>query len=158
MKIILTCIFVISLIYGNESEKFFWDEVKNSSDIEMLKTYKKQYPHGIFEKLADIKIRRLQRAAEADEDKDTNEIPLWIKGTTKYKFYGIGKANKHFKGKHYQENLAKSRAKRKLQKLFDNNNLSNETMEEYNRLEEKKKYVDKKGRIYILLFIDNYNL
>jgi len=145
-------------MYGNESEKFFWDEVKNSSDIEMLKSYKKQYPHGIFEKLADIKIKRLQRVAETNEDKDTNEIPLWIKGTTKYKFYGIGKANKHFKGKHYQENLAKSRAKRKLQKLFDKNNLSNETMEEYNRLQEKKKYVDKKGRIYILLYIDNYNI
>jgi len=158
MKIILTCIFLFSLIYGNESEKFFWDEVKNSSDIEMLKSYKKQYPHGIFEKLADIKIKRLQRATETDEDKDINEIPLWIKGTTKYKFYGIGKANKHFKGKHYQENLAKSRAKRKLQKLFDNNSLSNETMEEYNRLLEKKKYVDKKGRIYILLYIDNYNI
>jgi len=158
MKMILTCLFVVSLMYGNESEKFFWDEVKNSSDIEMLKSYKKQYPHGIFEKLADIKIKRLQRVAETNEDKDTNEIPLWIKGTTKYKFYGIGKANKHFKGKHYQENLAKSRAKRKLQKLFDKNNLSNETMEEYNRLQEKKKYVDKKGRIYILLYIDNYNI
>ena len=158
MKMILTCLFVVSLMYGNESEKFFWDEVKNSSDIEMLKSYKKQYPHGIFEKLADIKIKRLQRVAETNEDKDTNEIPLWIKGTTKYKFYGIGKANKHFKGKHYQENLAKSRAKRKLQKLFDKNNLSNETIEEYNRLQEKKKYVDKKGRIYILLYIDNYNI
>ena len=158
MKMILTCLFVVSLMYGNESEKFFWDEVKNSSDIEMLKSYKKQYPHGIFEKLADIKIKRLQRVSETDEDKDTNEIPLWIKGTTKYKFYGIGKANKHFKGKDYQENLAKSRAKRKLQKLFDNNNLSNETMEEYNRLQEKKKYIDKKGRIYILLYIDNYNI
>jgi len=158
MKIILTCIFLFSLIYGNESEKFFWDEVKNSSDIEMLKSYKKQYPHGIFEKLADIKIKRLQKAVETDEDKDTNKIPLWIKGTSKYKFYGMGKANKHFKGKHYQENLAKSRAKRKLQKLFDNNSLSNETMEEYNRLLEKKKYVDKKGRIYILFYIDNYNI
>ena len=60
MKIVITLIFLFSLIYGNESEKFFWDEVKNSADIEMLKSYKKQYPHGIFEKLADIKIKRLK--------------------------------------------------------------------------------------------------
>ena len=158
MKIVLTVIFLLSLVYANESEKYFWDEVKNSSDIEMLKSYKKQYPHGIFEKLADIKIKRLQRETESTNEKDTNEITNWIKGTSKYKFYGIGKANKHFKGKHYQENLARSRAKRKLQKLYDKNNLSNETIAEYNSLEEKKQYIDKKGRIYILIYIDNYNI
>jgi len=158
MKMILTLMFLLSLIYGNESEKFFWDEVKNSSDIEMLKSYKKQYPHGIFEKLADIKIRRLQRDNETVKNQDINEIPLWIKGTTDYDFYGVGKANKHFKGKDYQENLARSRANRKLQKLFDKNDLTNETMQEYKRIIEKKKYIDTKGRIYILLYIDNYNL
>ena len=158
MKIIFICTFLCTLVFGNELEKYFWDEVKNSSDIEMLKSYKKQYPQGVFERLADIKIKRLQKNKEKDDKKNINKIPVWIKGTAKYKYYGIGKANKHFKGKYYQENLAKSRAKRKLQKLFDQNNLTNEMMEEYYSLQEKKKYVDHKGRVYILIYIDDYNI
>ncbi len=154
MKIVITLIFLFSLIYGHESEKFFWDEVKNSADIEMLKSYKKQYPHGIFEKLADIKIKRLKINNGSVEDKDINEIPLWIKGSTNYKFYGLGKANKHFKGRHYQENLARSRAQRELFNLFSHRKLSNATIGEYKELIEQKKYKDKKGRIYILLYVD----
>ena len=155
MKIAIIFIFLFSLMNGSESEKFFWDEVKNSSDIEMLKSYKKQYPHGIFEKLADIKIKRLQKNEDVIENKDINEIPQWIKGTIKYRFYGIGKANKHFKGKHYQENLARNRAQRELYDLFNEASLSNNIIDEYNTLIEKKQYVDKKGRIYILLYVDN---
>lgn len=158
MKILYTIILLFSLVNANESEKFFWDEVKNSSDIELLKSYKKQYPHGIFEKIADIKIKRLLKNERINETEDENITPHWIKGTSKYKFYGIGKANEHFKGKHYQENLARNRAERKLLKSFENEKLSNKTIEEYNDLIEKKKYVNKKGRIYILLYIDNYNL
>jgi len=156
MKIMLIIILVCSLLNANESEKYFWDEVKDSSDIEMLKSYIKQYPHGVFEKIAEIKIKRLEKRSKPIED--INEIPYWIKGTSEYKFYGIGKANKHFKGKHYQENLARNRARSELQTLFVNQKLSNETIDEYNKYIEKKKYVDKKGRIYILLYIDNYNI
>jgi len=156
MKKLIVIIFFLTLLNGSESEKFFWDEVKNSSDIELLKSYKKQYPNGIFEKIADIKIKRLLKTKVLN--KDDNSIPHWIKGTLEYKFYGIGKANKHFKGKHYQENLSRNRAERALQKLFDDQHLKNETIEEYYRLIEQKRYVDEKGRIYILLYIDNYNL
>ena len=147
---------MFSIMNANESEKFFWDEVKDSSDVELLKLYKKQYPNGTFEKIADLKIKRLVKSGKTNNDKDG--IPTWLKGTTEYKFYGVGKANKHFKGKHYQENLARNRARSELQTLFVNQKLSNETIDEYNKYIEKKKYVDKKGRIYILLYIDNYNI
>jgi hypothetical protein len=156
MKNIIISLLLFSFIYADDSEKQYWDEVKYSSDVELLKSYKKQYPHGIFEKIADIKIKRLQKIDTASQDKDV--IPNWLKGTSEYKFYGVGKANKHFKGKHYQENLSRNRARRELQSLFEDNNLENETMNKYNTLIEEKKYVNKKGRIYILLYIDNYNI
>ena len=152
MRIFLGTILLFLVLNANESEKFFWDEVKNSSDIELLNSYKKQYPNGTFEKIADIKIKRLSKNKTINED--ANSIPMWTKGTSKYQFYGIGKANKHFKGKHYQENLARNRAERKLFNLFNEKNLSNDIIEEYNTLIEKKQYTDNKGRIYILLYID----
>ena len=157
MKIVLILLSLYGFMYASKAERLFWDEVKNSADIELLKLYKEQYPHGIFEKLADIKIKRLIKSNQNDE-LDENSIPLWINGTAEYKFYGVGKANKHFKGKHYQENLARSRARKELQKLFDNKRLKNKKMEEYGYLIETKMYVDQKERIYILLYIDNINL
>lgn len=156
MKIFIITIILLSSIIAKSPEKQYWDEVKNSADIELLKSYKEQYPHGVFEKLADIKIKRLKKGTVNDEDE--NLIPLWIKGKVDYRFYGVGKANKHFKGKHYQENLARSRARRDLQKLFDGNNLTNKTIDEFNTFVETKKYIDERGRIYILLYIDNTNI
>jgi len=155
MKSLLIVLLFCTYLYSNESEKQYWDEVKNSSDIELLKSYKKQYPNGVFEKIADIKIKRLLKSnIEINKDEDFS----WIKGNVSYKFFGIGKANKHFKGKHYQENLARSRAKRELMSLFNDYNLSNKQIAKYNNLLEIKKYTNKKGRIYILVYIDNYNL
>ena len=155
MKNFILFILLISFAYADESEKQYWDEVKNSSDIELLKSYKEQYPHGVFEKIANIKIKRLLKSNKKEEDDNSND---WIKGTSLYKFYGIGKANSHFKGKHYQENLAKSRAMKKLMKLYKAHSLSQEMISQYNSLIEIKKYTDERGRIYLLLYIDNYNL
>lgn len=61
-KLIFTFLFICTSLFANESEKFFWDEVKESSDIELLKLYKKKYPNGLFEEIADIKIKRLKKA------------------------------------------------------------------------------------------------
>ncbi len=158
MKIVLILCLLLSFVFADKSEKLFWDEVKNSSDIELLKLYKQQYPHGVFEKLADLKIKRLLKSNQSDNQIDENVIPLWIKGNVEYRFFGLGKANKHFKGKHYQENLARSRARRNLQKLYDDKHLTNEQMDEYNSLIETKIYTDKNERIYILLYIDNLNI
>ncbi|MGB5867479.1 MAG: hypothetical protein WBG69_06385 [Arcobacteraceae bacterium] len=156
-SLLILCLFY-GFVYGQKEEKLFWDEVKNSSDVELLKLYKKQYPHGIFEKLADIKIKRLLQNNHNDEEIEENSIPSWIKGSVEYRFFGLGNATKHFKGKHYQENLARSRARRNLQDLFDEKHLSNEKMDEYNSLIETKTYTDEKGRIYIMLYIDNVNI
>jgi hypothetical protein len=145
------------MLFSNEAELLFWDEVKDRSDVELLKLYKKQYPNGIFESLADIKIKRLNKANMVEEEEPT--IPLWIKGkTTDYEFYGVGKSNKHFKGKDYQENLARSRARRELQKKLDSTDLTQEKMHDYFQLIQTKKYTDERERIYILLYIDNYDL
>jgi hypothetical protein len=157
-KIIFVLTLLITIVFANEAELLFWDEVKDSSDVELLKLYKKQYPHGTFESLADIKIKRLMKSNIVEEE-NPNLIPSWIKGySVDYEYYGVGKANTHFKGKHYQENLAKSRAKKELQNKLDNTDLSQKKMYEYLQLVQTKKYVDEKGRIYILLYIDNYDL
>jgi hypothetical protein len=156
---IIQLIFVslVSNIYANDADKMFWDEIKNSNDIQLLELYKKNYPEGIFRSLANIKIKRLKKANRIKVTK--NKIPIWLKGDCKYyKYYGVGKANKHFKGKDYQENLARNRARRDLQDKFDNDKLLNKQIFNYNKLIESEKYIDKKGRIYILLFIDNDNL
>jgi hypothetical protein len=158
MKIILIIFVLFGFVYAEKSEKLFWDEVKNSADIELLKLYKQQYPHGIFERLADIKIKRLYKSNKISEIEDPNAIPLWIKGNVEYRLYGLGNANKHFKGKYYQENVARSRARKNLQYMYDDKKLSNELMNEYNEVLETKEYVDDDGRIYILVYIDNINI
>jgi len=156
-KIIFILTLFISLLFSNEGELVFWDQVKDSSDIELLKLYKQQYPHGVFESLADIKIKRLKQANSIKDEEPT--IPLWITGkTSDYEYYGIGKSNKHFKGKYYQENVARSRARKNLQKKFDTADLTQEKIYEYSQLIQTKKYIDPKERIYILLYIDNYDL
>jgi len=156
-KIIFILTVLVTMLFSNEAELLFWDEVKDSSDVELLKLYKKQYPHGIFESLADIKIKRLTKSNVIEEEEPA--IPLWIKGkTSEYEYYGVGKSNKHFKGKDYQENLARSRARRNLQKKLDSTDLTQEKMYEYFKLIQTKKYIDDRDRIYILLYIDNYDL
>jgi len=155
MRKFILSLLILSSIYADKSEKNYWDEVKNSSDIELLKSYKKQYPHGTFEKIADIKIKRLQKTELFNEEDKTNN---WVNGKVQYQFYGIGKANKHYKGIHYQENLARSRANKKLMKLYNVKNLTNKKIIEYNRLIETKQYIDERGRLYMLLYLDNYNI
>jgi len=82
--------------------------------------------------------------------------PYWINGhSSKYKFYGVGSANNTLKGKHYQENRARSIAKIELQKRYDRYELSNDTMFRYNKQLKTKKYLDKKsGIIYIIIYLD----
>lgn len=156
-KIILAMNLLISILFSNEGELQFWDQVKDSSDIELLKLYKQQYPHGVFEPLADIKIKRLNHANTKKDD--VNTIPQWISGkTADYEYYGIGKSNKHFKGKYYQENLARSRARKNIQKKFDTADLTQKEIYNYTKLIQEKRYTDTKERIYILLYIDNYDL
>ena len=152
----LIILLLVSALFAKNPEKQYWDEVKNSADIELLKSYKEQYPHGVFEKLADIKIKRLIKASINIEE-DENSIPLWIKGKVDYRLYGIGKANKHYKGETYQKNLATKRARRALNQSYDRERLTNKEIVEYNSLVEKKVYLDRNKRVYILLYIDNIN-
>jgi len=153
--IFIISIFITTLI-ANESESLFWDEVKNTNDLELLQLYKSKYPNGIFESLADIKINRIKKANRPTLEK--NGIPTWLKGNlTEYRYFGVGKANKHFKGKHYQENLARSRAKEDLMSRLNSSELKQEEMYDILKLIEEAKYINKNDRIYILLYIDDQN-
>jgi len=157
-KIILIVALLVTTLFASKGELLFWKEVKNSNDVELLKLYKKQYPQGIFKPLADIKIKRLMKA-RIKKDKNPDAIPLWIKGDNiDYKYFGVGNATVHFKGKEYQEYLAKKRAKRELKSKLDDAGLSEKKKYEYLQLMQTKKYVNKRKRIYILLYIDNYDL
>ena len=153
MKKVLFLLFIVIYLFGNENESLFWNEVKDTNDIQLLKLYKTKYPNGIFESLADLKIKRLKKVNKPELSKDG--IPVWLKGKLPtYKYYGVGKANKHFKGKYYQENLATSRARRELQEKLDNSTMKQEEMYEYIKLIKMEKYINKSERIYILLYID----
>ncbi len=157
MRKLFIILLLISSLFADRAEKLFWDEVKDTNDVEMLKLYKKRYPNGVFEPLADLKIDRLEKTEKPK--RDSNGIPVWLKGADSYyKYYGIGRANVHSKGIYYQENRARSRAKIELIKRFDKAGLSNEKMFDYIEKMETDKYVDNRGRIYILLYIDNYDL
>ncbi|MEA3353802.1 MAG: hypothetical protein U9Q33_08315 [Campylobacterota bacterium] len=154
MRQFLLIFVAVTFLFGSKSEKMFWDEVKDTNDIELLRLYQKRYPNGIFESLAKIKIDRLKKANK--DQKDINTIPNWLKGYTEdYKYYGVGKANKHFKGTQYQSSLANKRAKRKLMKKFKENRLTEKEIEEYLKLVEIKEYKDDKQRIYILHYIED---
>jgi len=156
IKLIIALFLSISL-FANEAEKFFWDEVKNTNDIELLKLYKKKYPKGVFKELADIKIKRLKKINKPKEDHQG--IPTWLKGKNiKYKYFGVGKANVHFKGKEYQEKLAKKRARRKLNNKFEEYKLSQKIIYDYEEYIEQKKYINQDKKIYILLYISHDNL
>ena len=156
-KLLLLLTLLSISLFANKAEKLFWDEVKSTNDIEMLKLYKKKYPSGIFESLADLKIERLKKAEKPKRDIDG--IPIWLKDAKDYyRFFGIGRANLHSKGKHYQENQARRRAKIELINKFTNTGLSNEKMFDYIEKMQSDKYIDNRGRIYILLYIDNDDL
>ncbi|MEA3512735.1 MAG: hypothetical protein U9R37_03945 [Campylobacterota bacterium] len=155
MKVLIFLITIFALtVMANESESLFWNEVKDTNDLELLKLYKKKYPNGIFEPLADIKINRINKSNKKELKKDG--IPTWLKGNvTQYRYYGVGKANQHFKGKHYQENLARGRAKKELMIKLEKDNLRQEELEIILNDIEEEKYINKKNRIYILLYIDS---
>lgn len=158
MKKFLIILLLCGFAYGNnKAEKMFWDEVKDTNDIELLKLYKKRYPNGLFESLADIKIQRLKKVNVKSNDNEI--IPSWLKGyTSDYKFYGVGKANKHFKGEAYQRTLATKRAQRELDYKFKQYKLTEKQINEYSEYISNQEYKDKNDRIYILLYIDNENL
>ena len=131
-KVLLICLVVINLIADDcDREELFWEEIKNSRDIKDFKYYNKRYPNGIYEYISNKNIKQLRQSNNTTQL--IKQRPLWIKGYSEnYKFYGVGKANKHFKGKDYQENLARNRARKKLQYKFDKSSLTNHQMFKYN--------------------------
>ncbi len=156
MKNIIFIILLSCTLFSSEEEISFWDNVKDSSDIELLQLYKKKYPNGTFESIADIKIKRLQKVNIVE---NSSVIPTWLKGTTtEYKYYGVGNATKHFKGEEYQHSLAYKRAERKLIDKLKESNFNKQKQEELLSIAQEKLYKDNNERQYILLYIDNSDI
>ncbi len=59
IRIFLTTLILFSLSFSSTGEELFWEEVRNSNDIELLELYNARYPNGIFRIFADKKIRSL---------------------------------------------------------------------------------------------------
>ena len=59
MKKLLLIISFSSILFSSTTESLFWEEVKDSNDIEMLQLYKSKYPNGVFEIFANKKILEL---------------------------------------------------------------------------------------------------
>jgi len=89
----------------------------------------------------------------ANEKKE--HLPSWIYTANQYKYFGLATANNHIKGKHYQENVARSKAKRKIILLFEQDRLSYKTKKEYISHFEEKKYMDQDKKVYVLIYLDN---
>ncbi len=160
MKKVLLIVLALSLslfAYDCDEERLFWEEIKHSKDIEDFKYYKRKYPDGIYEYLATKNLKILSKSGKRALSK--NEVPNWINGSTpEYRYYAVAYANVHFKGKQYQENLARGRAVQKLQDDFNDANLDVDTHYRYNSIIQTKVYRDKKNKVYVLVFVDNYDL
>jgi len=156
--LLIVLLFSSSLFaYDCDEEKLFWDEIKNSKDIEDFKYYKRKYPDGIYEYLANKNLKLLSKNSKRRSSK--NDVPNWIGGSSaEYRYYAVSYANKHFKGKHYQENLARGRAIQKLQDQLNESNLHPDTIYRYNSIIQTKTYRDKHDKIYVLVYLDNYDL
>ncbi|MEA3499035.1 MAG: hypothetical protein U9R16_08250 [Campylobacterota bacterium] len=157
-NILIISLFIFNLSANEcDKEQLFWSEIKSSKDIEDFKYYNKKYPDGIYNYLANKYIKQLGGASDTITMLD--DEPLWIDGKTLlYKYYGVGKANKHFKGIKYQVNLAQKRAKRELLKKFDEDNITTNRVEELESILRLEKYIDENNKVYILVYIDNYEL
>lgn len=156
MKNLFLVLCIVIFLYGSDEEIIFWNDVKNSNDIELLKLYNEKYPNGSFSLIAKNKIKRLKKLNNIE---NSYSIPTWLKGySVDYKYYAVGKANKHFKGKEYQKNLAFKRAMRVLSDKLENSEYSSEKQEELLSIRLTKEYFDSKDRFYILIYIDNDEL
>jgi len=156
-KSIFLVVFLFLFAFSSEFEKerYFWDEIKDSNDIELLKLYKQKYPDGIFISIANKKIEYLD-SKKSYEIEVLQEVPLWIKGDcTIYRYFGFGRANKHFKGEDYQKSLAIKRADRELFGKLENSDLDPKIIEKLKTQIETKLYKNDKDRIFILRYVEN---
>ena len=158
MKKILFLIIILlnSNILACDAEKAFWNEIKNSKDIEDFKYYRQKYKNGIFDYLALKNIRLL---SGAKVNHISSSLPSWIKGdSVDHRYYAVAFASKHYKGEHYSENLARQRAKDKLRDILSKAKLDDRTLRKYNNIIKSERYKSKNGRIYVMVYINNYEL
>ena len=159
MKIILLIsLFIFNLMANDcDKEQLFWDEIKHSKDIEDYKYYNKKYPNGTYEYLANKYINQLRESD--DIITITENEPNWIYGESlKFKFYGVGKAIKHFNGIKYQKKLSLKRAMIDLDDRLEDSSLDKDRIEELKNLIKSQEYIDNNDNFYILLYIENYEI
>jgi hypothetical protein len=79
LKILLLSIIIFSSLFSATGEEMFWQEVRDSNNIELLELYKNKYPNGTYEVFADIKINKL-----LDKNKDRYSRNLKLISSGKY--------------------------------------------------------------------------
>ncbi len=157
-SILLISLFIFNLMANDcDKEQLFWNEIKDSKDIADYKYYNKKYPNGTYEYLADKYINQLR---ESDHTISiTEDRPSWIDlDILKYKYYGVGKAIKHFNGIKYQKKLSLKRAMIDLEERLEDTILDKEKIEKLKNLIKSQEYIDNNGNFYILLYIENYEI
>jgi len=163
MKIILLVVLVFSLnlFATDDDEVLFWNEIKDSKDIEDFKYYNERYPDGVYEYLSNKQIKKISRSKyqnKKNKKYQKDEIPTWIKGNANYRYYSVGYSNRHFKGKHYAQNLARDRAMRTLQDQYNDENIDDDTIYKYNKILKEEVFINKDKRTYVLIYIDDYDI
>ena len=59
--VLILMVFTTPIVHAQTATEIeFWQSVKASDDIDMLKAYLQEYPDGIFRSLAVLKIKQLQ--------------------------------------------------------------------------------------------------
>ena len=157
-SILLISLFVFNLVANEcDKEQMLWNEIKQSKDIGDYKYYNKKYPNGTFEYLANKYINQLRESNNTIYLIEDN--PSWIDGNSiKFRFYGIGKAIKHFNGIKYQKKLSIQRAMINIEERLDESNLDKNKIEELKNLIKTQEYIDSDNNFYILLYIENYEI
>ena len=143
-----------------DTQSLIWQEIKNSKDISDFKYYLQKYPNGTYSYFAKKNIKILTNN-NIDDKTTLNKKPNWVDSKDiPYRYYGIGYASKHFRGKQYTINLATNRAKENLLLSFKKNqNLTEDMKIKYMNYTKKKIYSVKNNiRTYVMIYIDNYEL
>ncbi|MBD3840546.1 MAG: hypothetical protein IE909_01450 [Campylobacterales bacterium] len=141
-----------SLLADTYSDKLFWNEIKNSNDIELFQLYITNYPNGIFVPIAKNKIEKL-RSNHPNELTETTK-PAWLEeNSCMYTYCAKAYANAHFKGVEYQKKLAIKRADGELEEIFDSMNFSQEKIDSLKTQIKTKIYIDQKQKLFVLRYI-----
>lgn len=84
---------------ATNGENQFWEAIKNSTDPKDFRLYMEKYPNGIYQNLADLKIKQLNKAKK----NSPNEVGFDKDKVTSSYFWGTWKYDGFENGSHAEE-------------------------------------------------------